>query len=252
MTGLKNLEKVHQDARSKLEPYVLELVKLLGEDIRSVVVYGSALGPDYVPGKSNINLLVVCQEVGLDTLKKAVKLVKKGRKKGIVAPLFLTVEHMKTSSDVFPIEFLEMRDQHVVIYGEEFLDKLDIGFENLRLECEEQLKGKLIRLRQAYLEVGSDAKELLSVLSESISSIVPVFRGVLRLLGGEPPLGKKRVIEALSSELDMELKATRRVLEVKLEGLKVRGPELEALYGGYLDELERVAIAVDRLHGKKD
>ncbi len=251
MAQLRNLDRFHPEVRSKLEPYVHKLLELLGENVRSVVVYGSAAGPDYVPKKSNVNLLVVCREVGLEVLRKVLKLVKKGQKKGIVAPLFLTVEHMRTSSDVFPVEFLEMRDEHLIIHGEEVFEGLEIGFENLRLECEEQLKGGLIRLRQAYLEVGSNGRALLRVVLESISSLIPVFRGILRLLGDDPPRAKAEVVEALSSRLSVETEAIRAVVAMKLEGAKAPGGDLVTLYGRYMAEIEAVALAVDRLEGKR-
>ena len=198
-----------------------------------------------------MNLLVVCQEVGLDVLRRTLKTVRKGRKKGIVAPLFLTVEHMRTSSDVFPIEFLEMRDGHVTIYGDEVFDGLEIGFENLRLECEEQLKGMLIRLRQAYLETGSDAKRLRGVLLDSISSLAPVLRGVLRLLDTEPPRGKADVVRAAGSKLSVSTDAIRGALAIKLEAAKPPGGDLLSLYGRYMDEIERIALAVDKLKERR-
>ena len=247
MAELQNLSVFHEEVRSKLGPYVTELIGLLGENLRSVAVYGSASGPDYVPKKSNVNLLVVCQEVGLETLKTTLKTVKKGRKKGIVAPLFLTVEHMRTSSDVFPIEFLDMRDGHVVIYGDEIFRGIEIGFENLRLECEEQLKGMLIRLRQAYLEVGSDAKGLTGVLLDSISSLIPVLRGVLRLLGEEPPKVKVDVVEVVASKLNVNVDAIRGALAMKLEGARAPGGDLVSLYGRCMDEVRGIALAVDKL-----
>jgi hypothetical protein len=247
MAELRNLDRFHAEVRSKLEPYVTDLVDLLTENLRSVVVYGSAAGPDYVPKKSNVNLLLVCGELRLETLKRTLKTVKKGRKKGIVAPLFLTVEHMNTSSDVFPIEFLNMKDVHVVVYGEDVLDRIEIGFENLRLECEEQLKGMLIRLRQAYLEVGTDAKALRGVLLEAVTSLVPVLRGVLRLLGEETPRAKDETVQSLSSRLGVGTDSIQSALGMKLEGEKVPGGDLESLFGRYLDEVEGIALAVDKL-----
>jgi hypothetical protein len=247
MAEMKNLHKFHEEVRSKLEPYLHDLIASLGDNLRSVVVYGSAAGPDYVPKKSNVNLLVICREVKLETLQNSLKIIKKGRKKGIVAPLFLTDEHMRTSSDVFPIEFLEMRDGHTLVYGEEVFAGLQIGFENLRLECEEQLKGMLIRLRQAYLEVGSDAKALTGVILDSISSLVPVLRGILRLLGDEPPRAKAEVVDALTSKLNVGSGAIRGTLAMKLEGAEAPGGDLAEHYDRYMGEIERIAMAVDRL-----
>lgn len=246
MGELINLDKLPEVVRQLVEPYAQELVSLLGESIHSIVIFGSAVGKDYIPKKSNVNLLVVCERVELADLKKCFKLVSRGRKKGIVAPLFLTKRHMETSSDVFPIEFLDMKDFHQVIYGEEVLEGLVVGSENLRLECEEQLKGKLIRLRQAYLEVGSNVRALTRVLVESLTSLVPVFRGMLRLLKKEAPASKSEVIDAVCDEFGVAGEVFVMLLDVKAGKTSFGKEEIEKFFGKYMGEIERLAVAVDR------
>ncbi len=247
MVESMNLGGLPVPVRKLVEPYAQKMVELFERNIKSIIVFGSAIGKDYVSGKSNINLLIVCERVDLTDLKKSLKLVSQGRKKGIIAPLFLTETHMDTSSDVFPIEFLEMRDFHKVIYGREVFDSLDIGTENLRLECEEQLKGKLIRLRQAYLEIGTNAKQMESVLVESLTSLIPVFRGMLRLKDREISMEKQSVLHAVAEEFGVDKEIFLRALAVKLGSEKIGKAEMEIFFGRYLTEVEKLAIAVDRL-----
>ena len=249
MAELMRLERLSSPARELVEPYLQQMIDLLGENIKSVVVFGSAIGKDFVPRKSNINLLIVCERVGLADLKMVLALVSEGRKRGIVAPLFLTRTHMMTSSDVFPIEFIDMRDFHEVIYGEEVFDFLDIGTENLRLECEEQLKGKLIRLRQAYLEIGTNVKQVESVVIESLTSLIPVFRAMLRLKGREAPLEKAKVLRAVGEEFGLDSEVFSQALEIKLERAKISKEKIEDFFGRYLSEVEKLAMAVDKLQG---
>lgn len=252
MAELMNLEGLASQARELVEPYVQQMIKLLGENIKSIVVFGSAIGKDFIPKKSNVNLLIVCERVDLADLKKSLRLVSQGRKKGIVAPLFLTQTHMATSSDVFPIEFLDMRDFHRVIYGEEVFDALDIGTENLRLECEEQLKGKLIRLRQAYLEICDNLKQVESVLSESFTSLIPVFRAMLRLKGREAPMEKERVIHAVVEEFGVDRDLFSQALAFKLGRTKISKERMEDFFGRYLAEVEKLGIAVDKLQETRE
>lgn len=247
MTELINLDKIPETVRNLVEPYTQRLIGLLGENVCSIVVFGSAVGKDFIPKKSNVNLLVVCERVALTDLKKCFKLVSQGRKKGIVAPLFLTRTHMETSSDVFPIEFLDMKDFHQVIYGEEIFDALKIGTENLRLECEEQLKGKLIRLRQAYLEVGAVPKTISAVLVESLTSLIPVFRGILRLTGKTVPPVKSEVISIVSEEFGADSRILSHVLDIKAGKVKLAKKETEDFFGKYMAEIEKLAIAIDQL-----
>ena len=47
-----------RDARGPVRKYADRLVVDLGENLRSIAVFGSATGPDYVPGRSDVNLLI--------------------------------------------------------------------------------------------------------------------------------------------------------------------------------------------------
>ncbi len=242
-----NVERVAEPVREVISSYAQEILNLLGDNVKSIVVFGSAAGKDFVKGKSNVNMLVVCEDIGLPQLKKCHRLVAKGRRKGIIAPLFFTEFYMQTSSDVFPIEFLDMAAMHTVIYGDDPFESLEIGTENLRLECEEQLKGKLVRLRQAYLEGGGSRKHIRSILIESITSFIPVFKGMLRLKGKTPPIGKREAIDAMGIEFGMDKELFHKILDLKLTKVKLSGEELETLYGRYLEEIEKLAMIADKM-----
>ncbi|MCK4307590.1 hypothetical protein KAW50_05120 [candidate division WOR-3 bacterium] len=251
MEELIDLEGLPEEVKKLIEPYAKNLIELLSDNLCSIAVFGSATGEDFIPKKSNVNLLVVLKEVELTHLKKCFKLVAQGRKKGIVAPLFLTRRHMETSSDVFPVEFLDMRDSHQVIYGEPVFEGLDIGTENLRLECEEQLKGKLIRLRQVYLEVGANPKAISAVAVESLTSLIPVFRGMLKLVGEEPPRVKRKVIDATSKRFGIEEWTLQKVIDMKAGKAKLEKKDIEDFYGRYIKEIEKLAIAADQIGESK-
>ncbi len=250
MAELINLEKLPEEVRKSIGLYAKDMIELLNDNICSIAVFGSATGEDFIPKKSNVNLLVVLKEVELTHLKKCFKLVAQGRKKGIVAPLFLTRRHMETSSDVFPVEFLDMKDSHLIIYGDPIFDGLEIGTENLRLECEEQLKGKLIRLRQVYLEVGANAKAISAVAVESLTSLISVFRGMLKLVGEKPPRIKKEVIDAISKRFNVEARILQNVLDMKTGKIKLEKNDIENFYGRYIKEIEKLAIAADQIEGE--
>lgn len=246
MAELINLDKLPKGVKDLVKPYVQRLIEILGKNVCSIAVFGSATGDDFIPKKSNVNLLVVCERVELSELKKCFKLIAQGRKKGIVTPLFLTKRHMETSADVFPIEFLDMSDFHQVIYGKPVFDEFEFGTENLRLECEEQLKGKLIRLRQVYLEVGTNPKSISAVLVESLTSLIPVFRGMLRLLGKEVPKLKRDVIEAVGKEFVVDASIFSYILRLKAGKVKLDKKRVEDLFGKYIKEIEKLAVEVDR------
>lgn len=231
----------------KLRLYLVELATILGRSLKSIVLYGSAASGEFDPRRSNINLIVVVDKLDLDLLRKVQPRVKRGARKGIVAPLFLTAEHMDTSSDVFPIEFLDMSDFHHVILGDDPFAKLSIGIENLRLECEEKLKGFLINLRQSYLEIADRRGSMINLVAASITGIVSIFRGLIRLTGSKAPASKKEVICRMAELYPVEADNFLAALEIKLSAPRMTRDEMDAFFAAYLADIEKLALHVDKM-----
>ena len=142
MGKLENLDRLSKDVRNLIVPYLENMLKLHKENIVSVLIYGSAVGEDFNPRSSDINMLIVFDSLEFSDLRKSLKLISTGMRKRITAPLFLTRKHIETSTDTFPVEFLEMKESHILVYGEDVLGNLDINRGNIRLQCEQQLKWK--------------------------------------------------------------------------------------------------------------
>lgn len=247
MENLKNLDRLEIQARKIIEPYLNELLKIHQDNLVSIFVCGSATGTDYTPKVSNITLLVILERLEFQDLQKSLKLVSKGINKKIAAPLFLTRKHMETSTDVFPIEFLEMKESHIFLYGEDLLSSLQINPANIRLFCEEQIKGKLIRIRQAYLEIGLKRKGIEALLKESLVSLTPIFRNLIRLKGKVPPVKREEIYNELSAEFDLDRQVLLAILRDTKNDEKISGQDIEIFFERYIAQIQKLAIAVDQL-----
>jgi hypothetical protein len=247
MAELMQLERLNPRAAKEVESYGRQLLETSGRNVVSLVVYGSATGTDFIPGRSNINLLVVLERLGFAELRDYLKLAAKGGKGRVVAPLLLTREHIQSSLDVFPIEFWEMKDNHLVVYGQDVFEDMTIDPKDLRLQCEREIKSRLIRIRQAYLELGRKAVGLKGLLEDSLTSILPIMRNVIRLKGKAPAVKKEDIITELSQELDVQGDSFRRILKLKSQKKPPKQAELEAVFSDYLQQLQQLAKVVDEL-----
>ena len=230
-----------------LIPYCEEMIRLHGENLLAILLYGSATGEDFVPKTSNINLLLYLKKIELSDLKKSLKLVEKGRRKRIVAPLFFTPHQLQSSLDVFPIEFLEIKENHLTLYGQDPFENLEIQKGNIRLQCEEQLKGKYLRLCQAYLEIGPVKKGLERVMRESLISLIPVFRNLLRLKVEKPPLGKEEVLRRIGEEFGVHGDTFFEILKGKQKNEWMTSLQAERIFERYLHEIEKISNVIDQL-----
>jgi len=245
MSDFKNLEKLNTSVQKTIGWFAKELMAVHGDEILSINLYGSAVDESFNIKRSNINFVIVFKKIGINTLQKSLKLVKRGVKKKIIAPLFFTEEHIVTSCDTFPIEFLEIRDKHVCIYGEDVFATLSIDNKNLRLQCEQQVKSLLIKLRQSYLEIGLEKKGIEKLIVESFRTVLPVFRTVLRLKGETIPPEQKQLIMQVASLAGLSTSIFMMVLQDKAGDEKIGNCEAVKFLGNYLAEIQKLAQFVD-------
>ncbi len=245
---IKELEKLPVSARNALRPFLGELFKAYGDDIVSVFAYGSVTGADYNPKTSDINIAVVLKDVSLAILKPALKTVRAGLRRKITAPLFLTPSYIKMSLDTFPMEFMAMKESRRVLFGEDVLADIDVSREDLRRECEYQLKGKLLTIRQAYLEQGLNRRALERLIKASFRALVPVFQNMLRIKRAEsPPAEKEEMLRQLGEEFDIDVASFLEVLRDKKADGRIAGKAPESFLNDFLLQLERLSDVVDGL-----
>lgn len=218
------------DVRKRYNPFKDEVLSGNEENIHSIHITGSALTTDYDPKMSDINSVIVLNAMDLLFLKHLAPLGKKYGKKGISAPLIMTPVYIENSLDVFPLEFLNIKLLHHTVYGEDAFSNLNIERSDLRQQCEREIKTKLIGLRQGYLSSMGEPKPLTERFVRSISGYIPLFRGIIRLLGKEPPLLNVDVLSVLQEASGVDLKVFRLVLEEKKQRTRLAKEHLNILF----------------------
>lgn len=241
-----NKKKLYIGVQKKIIPYFKIMSDIHGDNLISVFIYGSAAGENYIPKVSDINSVFVFKDLRFSTFKISLKVVSKGIFNKIAAPLFLTKDYINSSLDVFPIEFLDMKENHVLIYGEDILSGLEVKDEHIRLFCEQQIKGKLLRIRQAYLEVGLKKKGLEALLRESLNSLIPIFRNLIRLKGKQPPVNKVEIIRRLCQVFGLDENVFLAVYNDTTNDEKIANQEVVVFLERYLSQIEKLASMVDK------
>ena len=245
MENFKNLDRLPDEARAKLLPYLKNLLAVHQDNVQSVIIYGSAAGAHYVPKKSDINLLVVVKAIDFSVLQKSLAVVTAGLRQKITAPLFLTQEYIKKSLDVFPIEFLDMQDNHVVVFGEDVFSGLVIPEEYCRFFCEQQVKGKLIRVRQAYLEVGLNPERLRALLRDSLKALLPIFRNLIRFDGQSATVSKEEILKRMAGIYHLDAAIFLSILHHQTKNQNIPTQDLTIVAEKYINQLTKLAEQIN-------
>jgi hypothetical protein len=236
-----------EDPKEIFPEVTADYKRIFGDDLVSIILYGSATGPDYRAGKSDINFMILLSEKGMDRLEEAFEAVKKWQKRNVAIPLFLTESYVETSTDVFPIEYLNFQRKHVLVFGRDILEDLTFDPEFLRRQCEREIKGKLLLLRQAYLEASGRGKALRKVIRQSLGAFVAIFEVLLYLKGQDSPAEKRAIVRATAEAFDMDAGLFEKIFDIKEDKTKLDDTALRKLYRGYLREVGNLARLVDTL-----
>jgi predicted nucleotidyltransferase len=229
----------------KLEKLTQELKAACGDNLKSVILYGSAAAGDHSGRKSDYNVLVVAAELGKNELAIFSKTAKAWARAGNPAPLLFTMDRLKKATDVFPIELLDIQECHKILYGEDVVSDLEISTDNLRLQIEHELRGNLIQLRQRYLLAAGNARNVCELMVQSLSSFLVLFRASLRLFARDVPQQKFQALEKLNETIPVPLDVFRKVQHLKDGSLKPKAVDAEALFDDYIKTIECVTDAVD-------
>ena len=227
------------------EDLVKQLRQASGSTLKSVILYGSAAAGDHVGRRSDYNVLVVMEKLDLDDLKALSKPARQWIKAGNPAPLFLTVDRLHKSTDVFPIEIVDIKQSHRVLFGPNIVDELQVDPENLRLELERELKSKLIQLRDRFLMTGGKASRVLDLMIESLSTFLVLFRAALRLFQDDAPRLKINALQELHQHISFDKDVFLVVAALKEGEKKAREVDAERLFDRYLKTVEGIADAID-------
>ncbi len=243
------MAKFPQDPKEIFPEIIDDYKGLFGHDLISIILYGSASGRDYRPGKSDINFMIVLSEDGIERLDKAFKVVERWQKRKVAIPLFLTELYVESSLDVFPIEYMNFQRNYVLVYGKDILEELTFDRELVRLQCEREIKGKLLLLREAYMETGGRGKALRDVMGQSFQAFVAIFEALLFLKGKEIPKERRNVVKLTCETFDLDAGLFQKLLDIKEGVTKPDDAQSKSFFQGYLKEVRKLSKIVDTWGG---
>lgn len=230
----------------RLAEFIDKLKAAAGENLQAVVLYGSSVSGEFHKDYSDVNLLCVCQRLDADVLRALHPAVTRWTKAGQPPPMLFAQDELARAADVFAIELLDIQAARRVLFGEDPFAKLDVPTQHHRLQVERELRTDVIRLREQYVAIGDDEKRVEALLTRSISSFATLFGHTLLLLGEQRPAGKREVIDRLARILEFDPAPFHTVLELREGKRGAKGPDMHAIFRGYLSGAMRVADEVDR------
>jgi predicted nucleotidyltransferase len=239
---------VNTAMKESLNGLVEDLRATHGDNLASVVLYGSAAAGDHHELRSDYNLLIALKRITPEDLRLAQAPMREWQRLGHQLPVYFTVEELADAADVFPIEFHQMANARVVLYGHDPFEFVELSNANLRHQTEYELRSKLIQLRRLYIPASVSIEKLCDLMRDSLSSFAALFRAVLLLHGQEAPVSKPDCVRATAKLLQLDPTPFEKIFQFRSGGnLPTSDKEANDLFGAYLVQIEQVVAAVDNL-----
>ena len=239
---------VRTQVQEALRELVDDLRKTHGDNLASVVLYGSAAAGDDDELRSDYNLLIALHRITPEDLRVAQPPMREWQRLGHPLPVYFTVEELSDAADVFPIEFHQMANARAVLYGQDPFEFVKLSQDNLRHQTEYELRSKLIQLRRLYIPASVSIEKLCDLMNDSLSSFAALFRAVLMLHGREAPVSKPDCVRATARLLKLDPVPFERIFEFRASDRRPASEkEANDLFGAYLFQIEQVVEAVDEL-----
>lgn len=224
-----------------------DLQAIFGENLLSVALFGSAARGTYDPKRSDINLVIVLKGDVRPSLSSFWKYVSKWRKLDLAVPVVMNEQFLSSSLDTFAVEFSDMKESHIIIFGDDILSSLDIKKEHIRLQVERELKQKIMALSSLFINSLGKKNALYSIIKRSISSLATLFRASLIILDEKPPKDDSELSQLVCRRFGLDASIFEKLLAVRADKSLARKENLSDLISRYIDEMTKFSFEIDKL-----
>jgi predicted nucleotidyltransferase len=232
-------------AKMTLEELVAQLQKAFGDNLRAVVLYGSAAAGEHIAKRSDLNVLVLVGRLDLPLLEREAAIARAWSEAGHPPPLTLTEEEWRSSSDVFAMEYADILERNRVLFGADPFSGIRVDRRNLRLQLEREAMGKLLQLRQSILASGGDRKRLLELLEASLSTFMVIFRAVLRDRGETPSTDFEALSRHVAQSTGVPTDAFIRVVQHVRGTQRLTRDDVPTVLSSYLEGAHQLVHYLD-------
>jgi hypothetical protein len=163
--------------------------------------------------------------------------------KSVATPLILPRVEFAQSLDAFPLEYGEIIDTHVVLFGHDPFAGVGIAPQDLRRALESRTASHLLHLRENFVELGGRPAAVESLVRES----APAFQAILKRmahLDGARPETATALAHWATARTGLDPRIVSDVLAVATE--PAPGVDAVRLFPDYLATVEALLHVIDR------
>lgn len=232
---------IPENLASDINSFTSSLKNDLGDSLVSVVLYGGLVKNEMIKETDRVKIMIVVKNANIPSLDKVGDALSSTKRAKQIQLLTLTPADLSSSTDVFPIKFLDMQQDYEILHGEDLVKDLEIGRDHLRIRCEQEVKNLMLKLRSMYLRSRKDSKVLQKVLLKAYYSFLQSGDALAELKTGKVYRKENEILDGIESiGLDSALMK-------KIQALRTSesAPDQETLHDLYEQFMEMIVKAAE-------
>jgi len=180
-----------------------------GDNLVALVLYGGLARGRHRGPRSNVDLAVVLEDASPDRVAEITPLLMAAWRAAHVDAWILARAEIPRLAEVFPTKLLDIRDHHLLLYGEDVFADLEIDRGLLRLRVEQELTNLSLRLRRTLVTLGADPASAAVYLATTARPLAIQLAVLLRLAGRTVPAEDRSaaIFAAAAQAFDLDAEA---------------------------------------------
>ncbi|HEX7150002.1 MAG TPA: nucleotidyltransferase domain-containing protein [Thermoanaerobaculia bacterium] len=222
------IEALPQPVRDTLDGLVVAAQRAFGDDLRAIVLYGSA-AEGRMRATSDVNVAIVLLhfvEERADQFREPFRFAAAAI---AVKAMFLLEDEIDDAAKEFAQKFADIARRRRVLYGDDPFAHLDIPREALITRVQQVLLNLTLRLRQNYVERSLREEQCALTVAEVAGPLRTSAAAILEL-EGRGRLPPKESLETLAAELGGYQKLLPHLSEARERRALPRGHAAEILF----------------------
>lgn len=187
MVKLLNIQEIQASKWPRL------LQETFGENLISAFLHGNCLMEGFDALHFPWTISFILKKNSTEEIAAIQKLTKQAQKENIHFTYFFSPLEIVKTLDTFPLEFLHLANKNIPLCGIQPLAGFSPQKESLGKQCERELRGVVIQLRQKF--ANTPKKNLTKLYESSLKEILPILYGVYYLKTGIYPQRHQDVLD---------------------------------------------------------
>jgi predicted nucleotidyltransferase len=234
------------ETKSELETFLQKTLEFSASNLVSVYLFGGLAKEEFDGNNSDINLLILLKETNPASLDLLNKALQDSLFKIVLAPFIITADELENAADLFPVKFLDIKRNHILLHGPDLLAKIQINNDLLKRNTRRELKNILFRLNQLYV-FNSQTPEILGAKIKHLLPGLLIHINIINFLDNNVLYTtKEEIIEHAVKQLNLDADFLQQLHQYKRNQISILNPEIISLYGKFMNLVKETSTKADK------